>query len=57
MSYGSIKLILTLANPFYIVTLDFILVLPPTDPEGFNWVIIVMNKFTKRNTSIPSKII
>ena len=53
-SYGDIQPILTPLIPFYIITLNFILALP-LSKEGFNTVISIIYKFSKRVTFIPGK--
>ena len=35
---------------FYTISIDFILALPRIDPEGYDTVLTITNKFTKRIT-------
>ena len=52
--YGALQPIESPPIPFHTLTLDFILALPTT-PEGFDCVLTVTDKFTKRTTHIPGK--
>lgn len=53
--YGSMQPIITPARPFHILTIDFILALPVSAPEGFECVMSVTDKFSKAVTFIPGK--
>ena len=52
--YGSLSPIESPPVPFHTLTLDFILALPGS-PEGFDTILSVTDKFTKRITCIPGK--
>jgi hypothetical protein len=53
-TYGSMQPILTSPIPFHTITIDFILGLP-TSFDGYDCVMSVTEKFTKRVTFIPGK--
>lgn len=52
--YGSLQPIQSPPVPFFTLTLDFILALP-LSPEGYNVLMSVTCKFSKRITLVPSK--
>lgn len=52
--YGNLQPILTPPCPFHTITIDFILALPKTK-DGYDAVMSVTDKFTKRITLIPGK--
>lgn len=54
LPYGSLQPIESPPVPFHTLTLDFILALPET-PEGFNTIMSVTDKFTKKVTFVPGK--
>ncbi len=53
--YGSLHPISTPSIPFHTITMDFILALPPTPKEGFDNLLTVTDKFTKRVLLLPGK--
>ena len=53
--YGSLQPILTPPIPFHTITIDFIMALPISSPEGYNVIMTVTDKFTKRIGFIPGK--
>ena len=52
--YGSLKPIVTPPLIFHTITIDFILALPLLE-NGFNAMMTITDKFSKRNTSVPGK--
>ncbi len=46
--YGSLQLILTPQEPFHVIAIDFIVALPILVPEGYNSILTVTDKFSKR---------
>ena len=46
--YGTLQPILAPAEAYYIVTIDFILALPPSTPDKYDCLLTVTDKFTKR---------
>ena len=53
--YGTLQPILTLAEPYYTVTIDFILALPLSTPDKYNCLLTVTDKFTKKIALIPGQ--
>ena len=53
--YGSLQPIESPSVPFHTLTLDFILALPRSHREGFDTILSVTDKFTKRVTFVPGK--
>ena len=54
--YESLQPIATSAISFHIIVIDFILALSPFEPKGFDYVMIMTNKFTKRTMTLVDKI-
>ena len=52
--YGLLQLIQAPLMPFHTITIDFILALPKARNSGFDIVLSVTNKFSKRITLVPS---
>ena len=52
--YGNMQPILSPPTPFYTISIDFIFLLPETS-EGFNCVLSITDKFSKRITFTPGK--
>lgn len=52
--YGNLQPIITPPVPFYMITIDFILALPESK-DGWNCVLSVTDKFSKRITFVPGK--
>lgn len=55
--YGSLNPLSTPSIPFYIVAIDFIVELPEVGPKGFNALLIITDKFTKKVALEPGKTI
>ena len=53
--YGTLQPILTPAEPYYTVTIDFILALPQSTPDKYDCLLTVTDKFTKRIALIPGR--
>lgn len=53
--YGSLQAILTAARPFYMLTIDFILALPKSQPDNYYCALGMTDKFSKAITYIPGK--
>ena len=53
--YGSLQPILTPPIPFHTITIDFVMAIPISSPEGYNILMTVSDKFTKRIGFIPGK--
>ena len=53
--YGSLQPILSPPEPYYTITIDFILALPVSTPERFDCLLTVTNKFTKKIALIPGR--
>lgn len=53
--YGTLQPILAPAEPYYTITIDFILALPKSKPDGFDCLLTVTDKFTKKLAPIPGR--
>lgn len=53
--YSSLSPITTPPVPFHAIPIDFILSLPPSELQGFDTILTVTNKYTKRITPIFGK--
>jgi len=53
--YGSLQPIQSPPIPFHTLAIDFILALPSSEPEGFDCLLSVTDKFSKRITLIPGQ--
>ena len=53
--YSSLQPILAPARPFYTLTIDFILALPESEPDGFDCIITATYKLSKAITLLPGK--
>lgn len=51
--YGSLQPIITPPQLFYMMTIDFILALPTSYPDGYDCVLSVTDKYTKKVTFVP----
>ena len=54
--HGSLQPILTPPRPFHTISIDFILALPKSNPEGYDCAMSVTCKFSKAITIIPGNI-
>ncbi len=53
--YGTLQPIISAPQPFHTLTLDFVLGLPVSSPDGFDNVMSVTDKFSKAITLLPGK--
>ena len=53
--YGSLQPIFSPAKPFHTLTIDFILALPQSHPDGYDCTMSVTDKFSKAITFLPGK--